>query len=190
MKYLKDDSIKLMFVPMPNGIKDINTFHCTTCHKDIEKFKEEFNKLQGIPTTLEGFKMLAEEGVTVLTDYMVGNYIKCVIGNDKIEVDKFVKAMYDMQGKDLGITRTTIRDVAKEAILQSAQETEEANEMLASGLGSDLISKDEDCYVYQRITTQGIMLEPFTSFVVKVLRREQLDTGEVQSVWELTSNTR
>ena len=186
---MKEDSVKLMFVPMPRGVKDINTFHCTTCHKDTELFKQEFKKLQPIPTTLEGFKLLVESGLTVITEYVVNNYIRNVIGNDKIEIDRFIQALYNLQGKNLGITKTTIKDVAKSAILYMAQEAEEANEMLAANLGADLISKGDDCYTYQRITTQGIVLEPFTSFIVKVLRREQLDNGEVVSIWKLTNNT-
>lgn len=188
--YLKEGAVRLFFIPMPAGIKDVNTFHCSTCHKDIKKFEEEFKKLAPIPATLEGFKLLVESfpDSSIVNSYMINNYIKHIIGGDKIEIDKFTKAMYDLQGKDLGISRTTIKDVAKSAIAAVLRESEEANEELSIGLGENLISKGEDCYLYQRLSANGVSYEPFTSFTIKVVRRELLDNGEVQSIWRLENN--
>ena len=187
---LKEDVVKLLFVTMPEGIKDINTFHCKKCLGSIDKFKEEFNRLQPVPVTLEGFNMLVESfpDVSVVTEYNISNYIKYVIGDDKIEIDKFVKALYKMQGKAQGINTSTIRDVAKQATQALIRESEAAQEELVASLGDKLLAQEEDCYVYKRITTQGVSLEPFTSFTVDILRREiNDDTGEITALWRLTS---
>lgn len=54
--------------------------------------------------------------------------------------------------------------------------------------GDKLFSEEDDHYSYQRVTTSGVTYEPFTSFTIKVIKREKLDTGEVQSVWRLENN--
>lgn len=192
MRFMGSSLVKLTFLPMPNGIKDINTFHCTTCYKDIEKFKNEFKKMLPVPVTLEGFRLLKErlqEGYNIVTEYNISNYIKYIIGDNRIEADKFVKGLYNLEGKEQGITVTTIKDVAKNAMAAMMRESEEAQEELIASMGDKLIDEGDDCYVYKRITMQGIKLEPFTSFTVKVLRRElNDDTGEITAVWKLENN--
>ena len=149
-----DAAVKVFFKPMPAGIKDVNTLHCTTCHKDIKLFKEEFEKIGQVPATLEGFQILKEmmPELDLITQYNIVNYIKHIIGDNKIEIDKFVQTMYNLQGKEEGISKTTIRDIAKTTISAMLAESEEANEVLAEGLGDKLISEGDDGYLYQRVT--------------------------------------
>ena len=77
MSALGQSMHKLLFVPMPPGIKDVNTFHCTTCHRNIEVFKKKFNTLLPIPVTLEGFNSVMQEhpDQSMVTEYNINNYI-------------------------------------------------------------------------------------------------------------------
>ena len=147
-------SAKVFFKPMPEGIKDVNTLLCTTCHKDIKLFNKEFERIGQVPATLKGFEMLQEllPEYDIVTQYNISNYIKHVIGDNKIEVDKFIQTMYDLQGKKLGISKTTIKDIAKTTISSMIQESEIANEVLAAGTGDKLIAEGDDVYLYQRVT--------------------------------------
>lgn len=194
IKCMGEDAFKVLFVPMPRGVKDVNTFHCNNCRKNIDVFKEEFGKLQPVPATIRGFELLVEtseetgKDLNIVTSYNISNFIRHVIGNNQIEIDKFIKTLYDLQGKDQGIGKTTIKDVAKATVSQLLRESEVANEMLIAGTAGKLIEEEESCYTYKHVTPQGIVFEPFTSFTVKVIRREQLDSGEVQSVWHLENN--
>lgn len=188
---LGEDARRLFFVPMPHGVKDINTFHCMNCGKDIGKFAKEFHKLAPIPATMEAFELYHQEAkkqnktAYLITEYNIDNYIKHVIGDNKIEIDRFIDRLYKLQGKECGITKTTIKDVAKSATIAMVRESEEAQEELMATLGDKIIVKNDDCYAYKRITPQGIALEPFTSFTIKVIRREEQDNGEVIAVWQL-----
>ena len=106
---------KVFFMPMPQGVKDINTFHCTTCRKDIKIFKEKVNMLSPVPATLEGFKLLADimPGANIVTGYNIDNYIKHVIGDDRIEIDKFIQELYNVQGKELRYHENNIKGCCK-----------------------------------------------------------------------------
>ena len=188
MSALGQSMHKLLFVPMPPGIKDVNTFHCTTCHGNIDVFKKKFNTLLPIPVTLEGFRSVMQEhpDQSMVTEYNINNYIKYIIGDNKIEIDKFVRGLHTLQGKAQGIGLTTIKDVARQAVNALVRESEAAQEELVASLGDKLLEEGDGCYVYKRITAQGISMEAFTSFTVNVLRREiDDDTGEIIAVWRL-----
>ena len=187
IKYMKEAAIKVFFKPMPRGIKDVNTLHCTTCHKDIEVFKRIFDNIGQVPATLKGFEILHDmiPDLELLTRYNIDNYIRHVIGDNKIEIDKFIQALYLLQGKDQGISKTTIRDVARNTIQTMEEQAQEETEILAQGLGDKLIAEGDNSYLYQRVTMTGVIFEPFTSFKVKVLKREMTESGTVISIWRL-----
>ena len=126
-------------------------------------------------------------GANLVTTYNIDNYIRHIVKGDKIEIDRFIQSLYALQGKDLGIGKTTIRAVASKAIAEVLKENEQANEVLTAGMGDKLIEEGENCYVFKKATLQGIVEEPFTTFTIKVLKREQLDNGEVHSLWRLES---
>lgn len=158
-------SAKVFFKPMPNGIKDVNTLHCTTCHKDIDLFVREFEKIGQVPATLKGFEILKEllPELDLITQYNIVNYIRHIIGDNKIEIDKFVQTMYDLQGKRLGISKTTIKDIARSTVGAMIQESEEANEVLALGLGDKLITEGDDrilvptCYCEPELVSNHLL---------------------------------
>lgn len=55
---MEQDARKVFFMPMPHGVKDINTLHCTTCKKNVKVFKEKIQELLPIPATIGGFEIL------------------------------------------------------------------------------------------------------------------------------------
>lgn len=183
----KEDSNKIWYISMPTGIKDVNTLHCTTCHKNIDVFRKTFNSLQPVPATLEGFKLVLEEmpQVNLLTENIIKSFIKYRTKGSKLETDVFIKMLYDLRGKTLGISKTTLNGIAKDAAKQLLEETEEAQEALVAELNDNNIIEEDNHYSYKKLTVNGIVDVAFTSFLVKVEKQEVLESGEVTSTWVL-----
>lgn len=152
MAGMGEHSGKLFYMEMPRGVKDVNSFHCENCHKNIDTFKEQFRKLPPTPATLQGFEILASAGINIVTQSYIDSYIRVVCGDNKIEIDKFLDFIYKLQGKEQGITRPTLRSVAKQATQMMLEEAEEAQEQMVAAFGEDLVSKGDGCYTYKKFT--------------------------------------
>ena len=190
----EDNSKNLFFIELPNGIKDVNEFHCTTCHKDIDVFKEEFNKLVAIPTTEEGFRGVAET-TEILTKEYLEPYVRMFLLEDKYARVKFAKFLREVQGKDRGFLLEDIKDIIKD-LVKANEETDKVlppdsiiptKEELEQIMTEPFKEGEEGGYVYARLTKEGVKYERFTNFTIKVLRQVQMADGEVKSEWELTT---
>lgn len=193
--FLGEDNAKnLFFIELPKGIKDVNEFHCTTCHKDIDVFKEEFNKLVAIPTTEEGFRGVAET-TEILTKEYLEPYVRMFLLDDKYARVKFAKFLREVQGKARGFLLEDIKDIIKD-LVKANEETDKAlppdsiiptKEELEQIMTEPFKEGEEGGYVYARLTKEGVKYERFTNFTIKVLRQVQMADGEVKSEWELTT---
>lgn len=190
LEKLGEESTRVFFKEMPKGIKDVNTYHCTTCLGDIERFKENFRRLPTVPATLTGVKALYDisPGLVVSRDLIRG-YTRRILKGDRIEADKFIKFVYDLAGKEQGVTKATINSMVKETFKSMLEETKEAQELVGTTVDEtgDFIQESDGVYVMKKITMQGIILEPFTSFTVKIKGGYETEDGERKAVWEVTN---
>lgn len=179
------EASRLFFVEMPEGIKDVNEMLCTTCYKDIEKFKEEFKRLALVPATEEGFEVLLASGtdIDLINKDYIGGYVRHIAKNDEIAVDKLVHKLYSIQGKKEGIRKTSIKNIAEDA-MKTLKEVEEANEK-AMLYDEDYIIDKGSFYEYKRVTLAGVSYERFTNFVVKIDSLIDNGTGEIAARWRI-----
>lgn len=187
---LGEDRVRVFFKEMPRGIKDVNTFHCTKCLGDIDRFRENFRRLPTVPATLTGVKALFDiNPALVVTRELISSYTKHILRGDKIEADKFVKFVYDLTGKEQGVTKSTLNSIIKDTLRVMTEETAEMQELVGtlSDDTGDFIQERDGVYVIKKITMQGIVLEPFTSFTIKVKGGYEMEDGECKAIWEVTN---
>lgn len=185
----KECRAKIWYMTMPKGIKDVNTLHTTTCYKNIDKFIRTFDRITPIPATLEGFRLMMEmfPDINLLNEDVIRSFIRYRSKGDRLQTDVFIQTLYELKGKEIGITKTTLKSLAKDAAKQVLEETQEAQEALVAELNDNNIMKEDTHYSYKKITVNGIIDVPFTSFLVKVEKQEMLETGEIISTWVLES---
>lgn len=137
---------------MPQGVKDVNELLCSKCYKDIEKFKKEFKSLALVPATEEGFEVLLSAGtdVDLINKDYIGGYVKHVARGDEVAIDKLVHKLYSIQGKSEGIRKTSIKNIAMEALSTYTVAKEERERALM--YEDDYIKQKNSCYEYKKVT--------------------------------------
>lgn len=149
-----DESMRLrtFFIEVPGGVKDINEFHTHNCYSNIDVFAERFSVMPIVPATEEGFKVLIAAGVDVVNEAYIRSYARVRLDGEKMSIEKFAKAMYELQGKALGVTVASIKKCATDAVTQVIMETEQANEAILAVSGSEALKEDDGCYKVRKLT--------------------------------------
>lgn len=182
---LGDDATRLFFVEMPKGIKDANELLCNKCYKDIARFKDEFKKLALVPATEEGFAVLLQAGgdIDLITTEYIGGYVKHIARGDEVAIDRMVHSLYTLQGKQEGIRKTSIKNIAMEALKDTAKALAETQEKVMEE--ADFIITKEKSYYYKKVSLAGISYEQFTNFTVTIDSLINDGSGEIKARWRL-----
>lgn len=180
-----EERVRVFFVEVPDGIKDINEWHCHQCYKNIEIFADKFKMLPVIPATEEGFEMLVRAGVDVVNETYIQGYARVCLGNTRMELEKFAKRMYALQGKDMGVSASTIKKCASDALAMVLTQTQEANEALVAISQGTVIIEEDGCYKLRKLAASGFVYEPFTNFTAIIKHVYVNEVDEETARWEL-----
>lgn len=163
----------LYMVVLPNGVKDINSYHTTKCRGEISKFKELFPALQILPASPETFLSAVKNGDITPTEKacweMVARYYTSEVDRlyykERMSKEaKVSKAVLSAAMKQVDIRRDELKDLGEFTIVDNCYyklhpqngkliETRVSNFILVPEY--DIVSEDDIIRVVTLVNQQG-----------------------------------